>query len=162
MSDSPAPAIDVKTTGPYTCVNIFVLISMRRLTVSLVYRNQRRLSANKRKPHPQGFEQSRSGLSQPNWICISVHKQAKYQVEIISDMQQYQQTSVFSQAERNSNQLKSILMVHDIQQDKLTHFRDSHLYSLGLRSFGTRILKSNVIFILVTLLVDLGIKTPFL
>lgn len=83
-------------------------------------------------------------------------------MEIISDMQKYQQTSVFSQAERDSNQLKSILMAHDNQQDKLAHFRDSHLYSLGLRSFGTKILKSSVIFILVTLLVDLGIKTPFL
>lgn len=35
MSDSPAPAIDVKTTDPYTCANILVLISMLKVDSEL-------------------------------------------------------------------------------------------------------------------------------
>lgn len=87
----------------------------RKLTVSLVYKNQRQLSANKHKPYPQGFKQPWSGLSQPNRICISVHKQANSQMEIILDMQKHQQTSVSSQAERNSRQLKTILMLYNVR-----------------------------------------------
>lgn len=33
--------------------------------MSFLYRNQRQLSANKRKPHPQGFEQPWSGFLNP-------------------------------------------------------------------------------------------------
>ena len=35
MSDSPLPAIEVKTSHPYTCVNIFVLISMLKVDSEL-------------------------------------------------------------------------------------------------------------------------------
>lgn len=157
MSDFPGPAIDVKAEV-LTLMEIPLCWSLCwRLTVRLAYGNQGWLRANKHKPHPPGFEQSRSGFSQANWICISVHTQAKYQMRIILDMQKYQQTPVSSQVERNSNQLRSILVVHDIRQNKLTHFRDSHLCSVGLRNFGTKALKSNI-FILVALSEALGIK----
>lgn len=150
-------AIDVKTMvfTPKWIFSCWFLC--RRLTVSFVYKNQKRLNANKHKPHPQGFEQPWFGLSPPSWICISVHKPARYQMEIILDMQKHQQASVSSQAERNSHQLKTILMLHNVRRNKPTHFRDVYLCFLELRLFGTKVLKSNI-FILFTWSVDLGIK----
>lgn len=106
-----------------------------RLTVSLVCRAQRLLSANKHNHIPRDL--SIHGLVFLHPIEYAVPYRSKPDTKQKSwDMQKHRQTPVSSEAERSSDQLNTVPMAHNITQSKPTRFRDRCLYSSGLRALG--------------------------